>query len=854
MTALRVSLRIARREALRAKGRSALVIAMIGLPVIGVGATDVLYRSFQLTPEQTATRTMGQADAVLEDTGQESVTQPCAHACGYDSASGTRTGPAPSPLSVLPAGSRVVNQVFGQQSTVSFGGATVPVQATDTALADPLTRGIYLMRSGREPRGVQEVALSRALATRLGVSVRDTVRLAGRERQVVGLIVQPAEVGALLAVVPPGTLASPSGARLLVKAGRPLTWTDVRALNARGFFVEPRHDVAGQPPTPIYGSASSTTTALTAVSLVVGMALLEIVLLAGPAFAVGARRRSRDLALLAATGAQARDLRRTVLGGGLVLGAVGGILGVAGGVVLAYYAEPAVSRRTNALPGPFEARPLELLAVLAVGILTALLAAVLPARQAARQDVVAALTGRRGTVRSRAIVPLLGLAAALLGTAIVLAGASRRSINTILTGSIIAELGLVATTPYVVGQVGRLGRFLPLGPRLALRDGARNRGRTAPAISAILAAVAGSVAVGTYFASLDRYGEQSYRALAPYGTTSVLVGTQAAAATAQRVLTDNLPEADVTLVRAVEPESASQVAVTQPCEGCPPGQDFLVGGRHLLVGDLTTLRASTGRSAQELASLARILARGGAVVPAAALASDGTAELTRAAVGPDGLPTGPATRLRVPAAALPSGGTQEAVLSEALARRLGATVGPAEVVATASKPPTSAQEDRIRSGLATANLDSGLQIERGYVGRYAAGLLALLIGSAVIVLGASAIATGLAAADGRADLSTLAAVGASPNTRRTLAAFQSAVTAGLGTLLGTIAGVVPAVGMVRALNATARTAGYQGRTSHYPLVLPWHNLLVTVLVVPLVAALAAALLTRSRLPMVRRIA
>jgi putative ABC transport system permease protein len=59
--------------------------------------------------------------------------------------------------------------------------------------------------------------------------------------------------------------------------------------------------------------------------------------------------------------------------------------------------------------------------------------------------------------------------------------------------------------------------------------------------------------------------------------------------------------------------------------------------------------------------------------------------------------------------------------------------------------------------------------------------------------------------------------------------------------------------MVRALNASALHASFP-RLDPYPLVLPWTNILVTVLVVPLVAALAAALLTRSKLPLVRRLA
>ena len=44
------------------------------------------------------------------------------------------------------------------------------------------------------------------------------------------------------------------------------------------------------------------------------------------------------------------------------------------------------------------------------------------------------------------------------------------------------------------------------------------------------------------------------------------------------------------------------------------------------------------------------------------------------------------------------------------------------------------------------------------------------------------------------------------------------------------------------------------RLDPYPLVLPWLNITSAVLVVPLLAAGAAALLTRSRLPMVRRLA
>ena len=71
-----------------------------------------------------------------------------------------------------------------------------------------------------------------------------------------------------------------------------------------------------------------------------GLAMLEIILLAGPAFAVGARRRRRDLALVAAAGGSPAHLRRIVLADGVVLGAVAAALGVGVGVALAAAVRP----------------------------------------------------------------------------------------------------------------------------------------------------------------------------------------------------------------------------------------------------------------------------------------------------------------------------------------------------------------------------------------------------------------------------------------------------------------------------------------------------------------------------------
>lgn len=862
-------LRLAAREARRTPGRSLLVVSMIALPVMGVGASDVLWRTFQLTHEQSATRVMGTADARVDVTGAARLEQDAAgnvlHQWGL-------RAKAPDPRASLPVGSRVLRQ-SSAEIVLTAGEVTSRGEVRDLAYEDPLARGIVQPRHGRAPRSADEVALSSAYAERLGVDVADTVMWLGRRLQVVGLVDAADRDDRLLALVAPGSLSRVAHQELpaLVHAARPLTWDDVRSANAVGVRLRARDTLPDAPPAPRSQQLASST--LTGTGLVVGMVLLEIVLLAGPAFAVGAKRRSRDLALLAATGGSPKDLRRTVLGGGLVLGVLGGASGVVLGTVLAHLAVPVLATRTHRYPGPFDVHVLDLLGILLVGVVTALLAAVIPARNASRQDVVAGLTGRRGATVTRKRVLLLGLAAAVGGTALALHGARKLSLNTILAGSIIAELGLVATTPFLIRLSGRLGPFLPLGPRLALRDASRNRLRAAPAVSAILAAVAGSVAVGTYLVSLDRYREAEYRPQGVSGSLSVPLetpGARSKVAEVTAVLRREVPGSQVVVVRALrefEGTRPTQLQVAQPtklacslplppvptrelllarqrdpaCQGAPLSSRWSFS--HV-VGGPEVVHALTGVRSPEIDD---VLARGGLVTVPEEVAG-GTAQVRVVAAAEGAQSRRPWTS--VPALALPKGVLTATVLSPGAAARTHLPTAPVGVVALRDDPPTGEEEDRARHALQDLDV-FGLQVERGYHSNHGVALLALVLGSGLLVLGASGIATGLAAADGRSDLATLAAVGASPTTRRTLAASQAGVTAVLGTVLGVVAGLVPAIGMVRALNAQALVAPFP-RLDPYPLVLPWTNIAAALVVVPLMAAGTAALLTRSRLPLVRR--
>ena len=132
-------------------------------------------------------------------------------------------------------------------------------------------------------------------------------------------------------------------------------------------------------------------------------------------------------------------------------------------------------------------------------------------------------------------------------------------------------------------------------------------------------------------------------------------------------------------------------------------------------------------------------------------------------------------------------------------------------------------------------------LEQGVEPRPSALLLAIAGIAGFVTLAGVAISVALSAAEGRADLATLAAVGAPPSRRRALAASQALLVAGVGCALGLALGTF----VVFAARAT---------TGSPEFVVPWGNLVLTGLAVPLAAVVVAALGTPSRLPLVRRIA
>ncbi|MFL6074277.1 MAG: FtsX-like permease family protein [Mycobacteriales bacterium] len=841
---LRTALRIARRDALRHKGRSLLVLVMLGLPVLGAVGLDVIYRTSQTTPAQEATREMGRADADLTDLYY----------------AGDKPRPPLDLTTVLPAGAHGVPTQQARRRVRTRSGVTF-IRWREMDYTHPLATGVMHQHAGRAPRTSGEVAVAPRVLALTGLRVGDTLHTVGPDRafRIVGTVVEPGDLHDPIVMARPGALLraeTTGGARIendmLVAKPGGLTKADMDALTNAGVAVLSRESVLHPA-----NSGQGRQIAATAV-VVVGMAILEVVLLAGPAFAVGARRQQRELGVIAASGGSRRDVSAVVLASGLVMGLAAAAVGTVLGVALAWLTRPWMQDVVGQEFGPLRLRPLDLGLIAVLGTGTGMLAALFPALAAARQDPVAALAGRHGVTGTRARFPVLGAVLVAAGTLVAVVYApGARNAPSLLAGVALVELGAILCTGALIGLIARAGRILPVSLRLALRDAARHRGRSTPAVASIMAAVAATIAVALYVQSDVAREKANYQPTLRHGQVAVVAPTAASSQQWDRVragIAGTLPtRASYLLSGPITPGCRDDNGCPGAALGRPGCTDFGDGcmldsgvngsrlGSDTLVGDADLLAAATGVRDPAAAAM---LASGGAVVFTPAGVRDGQATVLLGVNGPAATIPAVATHTQLPAATL--------FLSPRAARTLGLNVKPIGVLVDTTRMPTQQEQQAAESAVEDAGVDSPVLVERGYTADYGPVLLALVVCSAVVTLGAAGAATGLAAADGRADLATLAAVGAAPRTRRRLASAQAAVIAGLGALFGLGIGFVPAGGLV-ALNRTLATNYHDGRgRSVVTLAVPWPYLALTVLVVPVLAVLCAGLLTRSRLPLVRR--
>ncbi|WP_134742189.1 FtsX-like permease family protein [Nocardioides sp. 503] len=847
----RPALRMAWRDLVQHPLRTVVVTVLVALPVaVAVVVSTVTATTDYYSPNTTA-RFLGAADAALEVTPHPRVRVRTMDRGRYVEWSAPpraqdveRDATGVDVAALLPEGSRVTR----------IGDVTVPLAiggrlAADVLdLDDPLTRGLATLESGRAPASEDEVAVSRLLADELGLVDDGTLaddaalRTTRGDLAVVGVLEPDPDRfsdSSPLVLAPvrlDGRTDALPSVRYLVDLPE-LTSKESRALQAEladhGISAQLRDATAHpdawgleQPlPSPVDPAAVATG------ALVIGLGLVEVLVLVGSAFAVGARRQSRTLGLVMASGGTPSDVRRTVLAQGVWIGVGAAVLGTGAGLLALLVGRGPIASLAGQRLQDYSFSVGTLVAVALLGVASAVAAAAIPAWGVGRMTASESLDGHiaAGSRRRRG-GRLRGPSLALMTTGVVglvlsgwwisrafapdVASPSTMPVVAGALSALVLLVGVVLATPFAVDLLGaRTDRgWLPW--RLAVRDVARHRGRTTAAVLGIGIVVTGAVFAG-FGVSANAALQEVDEPLVPSGTAELYLspGQLRDPETLARVRT-----------AAAEIVGADGIVVAQEARlGRRPVGDHR-GGTYQIVDDEFLEAMGLPDSAQ------RDLADGKALV-----------------VGPSSLREG---QVRIVA-----GPRRDRVLDEripAVRVRPGFLAMPSSVWIS----PETAAGLGLRGAPTSAFLHADHELDRESLDRLAFyGIYAdgdepqgpvdprLVLGGAGGVLLATCLVVGmivaLSASEGRGDAATLAAVGAPPWTRRATSAGQAlaigCLGAGLGLLLGSAGGA-----------SLLQLVGTPGTP------VPWAGLAVVVVGVPLLSTAVGWLVTPTRLSLTRR--
>jgi len=390
--------------------------------------------------------------------------------------------------------------------------------------------GRFEISAGHEPRAAGEVVLEQDTARRAGVEVGDTVTVQSdrvRELEVVGLAEstrQAAYEGASVALVDIDAAQELlrlgdgySEIRVTADDGTTATALEDRLRDAvgKGYSVASSKDVArasSDAARTQLGYLQGALLALAAAALLIGGYLIA------NTFTIVVAQRTRELALLRAAGATARQVKRLLRGEALVVGVVGSAVGTVLGIGAAAALRGALEAAGADLPsGPAVIRPGSMLLAFAIGVTVTALAAVAPSRRAGRvsplQAMRSAAAGRVAGRRRRVVGTVAGVASV---AALVVVGAGGASVALAAVAGVLAVVALAALGPVLAGPltriVGRPLAALGVPGRLAGEFAAKAPRRTAATVLALSLSI-GLIAFTTVLsASLrseisDRYQE-----------------------------------------------------------------------------------------------------------------------------------------------------------------------------------------------------------------------------------------------------------------------------------------------------------------------------------------------------------
>ncbi|MDF8266423.1 FtsX-like permease family protein [Luteipulveratus flavus] len=769
---------------------------------------------------------------------------------------------------------------------------------------DHAYRGMATLTSGRWPTADDEVLVS-PRGERAGIPTSGDIDVSeGAKTRVLHVVGTATAQQDDLVGLPSATDAS---GEYLLDRPDPVTWADVQELNRYGGIVVSRyvlhHPDTAQTPAELGTDLSSGQDRLVITLLIAGLVLLTA-LMAGPAFTSGGARDRHALGQVGSNGATRAMLRRYVLARALVLGTFSSALAVLAGGALGFAAIKVIqAQRPDSEWGPLDLRWSYGAGLVLVGTVAAVVAALVPAIRASRTSLVQVLRGQVSPRRVRVGWPLLGLATAAVGGVVMIkvvrgTGGDHREVL-VAVAAFALFAGAVMGLPWVMSTVGRAARWLPLSARIATRDVGRQRGRSVSGVTALLAVVALTTALAISGTSDGKQARLDYVPGAPlgYGYASgtpaamnemaAIVRKQAPNVTVEAVSTIGQPS-----VPAVETPAAGQTgtvavpartsggdgdrpAVVVSQHGCTPVQ-ILTGIEPCVAPSSTefpnTIATMPAGLAQAYAGLSGSqrarLERGGALVlhigapygkvsgsaspqesvtrlvSGTATYRDGTAQAFRPTqqVALDAIHVTP----RMGSPLLQSG--WGLIVTPETARRYGWPTTPSRLLVSAPGGLSAGLESAIAD---RAPDSASFSVERGPNDPVTQIIRLMVLAMGLIMLLVTLITAALTYAESRADQTTLASVGASGRTRRSIAACQAAVIGLVGGVVGLLVGVVPGVAATYPLTDAGPVTG-AGMRSGTVLVIPWLELAGVVIGVPALAALLAAAAVRTRPPVLSR--
>lgn len=926
----RVSVRLARRQAARTRLSSLLVVVLVALPIAAMTGYAVWAFSSVSTPEERVRVELGGMQAWVAPVGVpdadmwQAPTEPdwYGYPIGTDGTSEPVEGmPLDDPAAALPPGTEIVE--FVESGTVRV--RTAAGEAAVTAWAGESWHegfaGKFDLVDGRRPSTATEAMVTPAALERLGIGIGGELVLPRDDLTftVVGTLDAAGTPDADAGVFLPLTdrmRELVSGEHRWYLPERALPWSEVQELNEEGVVALSRA-VLLEPPTRLTEDARRAEASqiglfwsMVAVIAIGGaFAAYVVVMLAGAAFAVAARRQQRALAIVASVGGSRRDLFRTVVLQGTVLGAVGGLVGTALGVGLAAGVLAIVDDGSGTQPWGFHVPWWGLAGIFVFSVVVGTLSALVPARTVARADAIHALRGARRPQRPAASRPVWGSLLILMGVGITLAcavvlasitavgsGVSGDSplrvlpIWGIVFGPILAQVGILLSGRWLLWTVSRALSRASTAARIASRDAAANAARTVPAFAAIGA----TVFLGVFVAAVSGMGTansaRNHVYMAPLDSVMVSIGPSATTSVVAPVSAESASRAIDTartmVIDAGADDTATisrQVPVWNYADADEVPEDAVralavLPERYLLDSELVTQWQGSGGdpqnnisviSSDELSTALGVTLsgaeraaydRGAAIVTDPRYVADGSIRIGawsgrdvyegRApdniwlpfAGGPER--SDPLQEERVEAiVAEGATGSIIVAMSPKTAQDLGIPAQPDVVIGAFDDPISVEARDRLNTQASLAGaqdyslwayLETGPPSDLTW-------LVPLAATVSVLVVGASAVALGLARFERRPDDATLAAVGGTPALRRRIGYWQGLLIAGFGTMSGAVAGILPAIGLSIQSQGTQRLAD-----------VPWLGLAALAIALPLVIALANALVPPRRPDLTRR--